>query len=103
MLFDVDRRSLKPAREPRRRDGETYEPVNRWRKHLFSPVAERAWTSRGINDPDQAILLVEWGLTPRMLDTRVDGNTVAGWLQSGEGPGSVVARLRTRGLWEQEA
>lgn len=103
LLFDIDRSSLRPAARPRPPHGRTYEPLTRWRQHLFSDVEERAWTSRGINDPDQAFRLLDLGLTPRVLDISVDGQTVSGWLRSGESPGSVVARLRTRGRWEQQA
>jgi hypothetical protein len=97
-LFDVDRSALRPADPPRPPRGQSYEPMTPWRFHVFSPEEERAWTARGVSHPDQAFLLLEWGLTPRVLDKQIDGQTVAGWLRSGEGPGQVVARLRAHGM-----
>ncbi len=98
-LFGVRRETLRRTRSDRPRREPPPKPVSPWRLALYTPEAELEWTSRGVRHPDQAQLLMDWELTPRRLDIVVDGQTAARWLQSGEGPGQVVARLRSRGLW----
>jgi hypothetical protein len=100
-MFGVSRPTLRATRSDRPRREPPSKPVSPWRLALYSPEDEREWTSRGVRHPDQARLLKEWELVPRRLDIVVDGQTAARWLQSGEGPGQVVARLRARGLWQE--
>jgi hypothetical protein len=103
LLFDTDRRALRPAPKPRPPRGQTYAPATRWDFHLFSALERRAWISHGITDPDLAFRYAEAGLQPRDLTVVVEGTSVLRRLQAGEGAGQVVARLRSRGQWQQEA
>ena len=103
LLFDRDRRSLRPAPKARPPRGQNYTPMSRWDFHLFSDVERRAWTAHGVTDPDVAFRCAEAGLRPQDLNSIIDGTSVLRWLQSGEGPGQVIGRLRARGLWRREA
>jgi hypothetical protein len=97
LLFDRDRRSLRPAPRPRAPRGQTYTPATRWDFHLFSDVERRAWTTHGIADPDLALRLAEAG-RPGSGGGRHQRPALAPERRRPR----VGSRRTTRGLWSRD-